>query len=97
LVVNEICALHGRTVSRFCGDIGETGRRLPERELPRVPLNYDERGAHQWCTSSLMDQRFAELKDETQLDPGNWNNAFRMQRGCDNIAKLPRMMIEEDD
>ena len=70
----------------------------------RLPLNYDERGTGtSGRTPGVMDQRFAELKDEgNNSDPENWNNAFRMQTGqninvaANGIAKLLRMMIEED-
>jgi hypothetical protein len=51
-----------------------------------------------------MDERFAELKDEgIHLQPAMWDNAFRTQTGqninvaVNGIAKLLRMMIEEDD
>ena len=71
----------------------------------RLPLNDDERGTGtSGRTPGVMDQRFAELKDEgNNSDPENWNNAFRMQTGqninvaANGIAKLLRMMIEEDD
>jgi hypothetical protein len=55
----------------------------------RLPLNYVERGTD---TSDrppgVMDQRFAELKDEgNNSDPENWTNAFRTQTGQNiNVA-----------
>jgi hypothetical protein len=51
-----------------------------------------------------MDERFAELKGEgIHLQPEMWDSAFRTQTGqninvaVNGIAKLLRMMIEEDD
>jgi hypothetical protein len=51
-----------------------------------------------------MDERFAELKGEgIHLQPEKWDNAFRTQTGqninvaVNGVAKLLRMMIEEDD
>ena len=57
----------------------------------RLPLNYDERGTGtSGRTPGVMDQRFAERKDEgNNSDPENWNNAFphadgpEHQRGCE--------------
>jgi hypothetical protein len=54
--------------------------------------------------SVVMNQRFAELKDEgIHLDAEMWDNGFRTQTGqninvaVNGIAKLLRMMIEEND
>jgi hypothetical protein len=55
-------------------------------------------------TPGFMDQRFGELKKQgIHLAPGMWNDGFRTQTGqninvaANGIAKLLRMMVEEDD
>ena len=55
-------------------------------------------------TPGVMDERFSEIKDEgNHLEPEKWDSSFRTQTGqnmnvaVNGIAKLLRMMIEEDD
>jgi hypothetical protein len=57
----------------------------------RLPLNDDEIGTGtSGRTHGVMDQRFAELKDEGNNSvPENWNNAFRTQTGQNiNMAAM---------
>jgi hypothetical protein len=56
------------------------------------------------CTPGFMDGRFAELIHAgDHLSPDDWDNSFRTQTGqninvaANGIAKLLRMMIEEDE
>ena len=93
-VVSKICALHGRPLFRITAGmyLGRDRRSVClERELGALPLNYDERGTGtSGRTPGVMDQRFAELKDEgNNSDPENWNNALRMQTGQNiNVAAM---------
>ena len=78
---------------------------LLEREVRALPLNYDERATGTSDrTSGVMDQRFGQLIHAgDHLTPEDWDDGFRTQTGqsvnvaANGIAKLLRMMIEEDD
>jgi len=55
-------------------------------------------------TPGFMDKRFGQLiHDGDHLIPDDWDNGFRTQTGqnihvaANGIAKLLRMMIEEDN
>ena len=78
------------------------GGDTPE-EIARTVALRTERGSGS-RTPGVMDKRFGELiHGGVSLTPENWDNGFRTQTGqnvnvaANGIAKLLRMMIEEDD
>ena len=74
-------------------------------EIARAVALRTERGTGtSGRTPGFMDKRFGQLiRDGDHLTPENWDNGFRTQTGqninvaANGIAKLLRMMIEEDD
>ena len=80
------------------------GGDTPEEIARAVALRVERGTGTSGRTPGVMDQRFAELKDEgNHSNPEKWDDAFRTQTGqninvaANGIAKLLRMMVEEDD
>jgi len=95
-----------RTSTVFEGFISPiaVGGDSPE-EIARAVALQTERGTGTGGrTPGFMDKRFGQLIHAgDHLTPGNWDAGFRTQTGqninvaANGIAKLLRMMIEEDD
>ena len=80
------------------------GGDTPEEIARTVALRVERGTGTSGRTPGFMDKRFGELiHDGDSLTPENWDNAFRTQTGqninvaANGIAKLLRMMIQEDD
>jgi hypothetical protein len=76
----------------------------PEEIARAVALRVERGTGSSGRTPGLMDQRFAELiHSRDHLTPQDWDDGFRSQTGqninvaANGIARLLRMMIEEDD
>ena len=76
----------------------------PEEIARAVALRVERGTGTSGRTPGFMDKRFGELMHAADhLTPGDWDNGFRTQTGqninmaANGIAKLLRMMIEEDD
>jgi len=104
VAVESTIRFQNRTSTLFESFISPTavGGDTPE-EIARTVALRTERGSS-GRTPRFMDKRFAKLiHDGDSLTPENWDNGFRTQTGqninvaANGIAKLLRMMIQEDD
>ena len=80
------------------------GGDTPEEIARAVALRTERGSGSSGRTPGVIDKRFGELiHDGDSLTPENWDNGFRTQTGqntnvaANGIAKLLRMMIQEDD
>jgi hypothetical protein len=105
VAVEKTIRFQNRTSTLFESFISPiaVGGDTPEEIARTVALRTERGTSTSGRTPGVMDQRFAELKAEgIHLKPDMWDDAFRTQTGqninvaANGIAKLLRMMIEED-
>ena len=99
-------SFQNRTSTLFEGFISPipVGGDRPEEVARTVALRTERGTSTSGRTPGFMNERFAEFKhDGIHLKPEMWDVDFRTQTGqninvaANGIAKLLRMMIEEDD
>jgi hypothetical protein len=106
VAVENTIRFQSRTSAVFEGFISPiaVGGDTPEEIARAVALRVERGTGTSGRTPGFMDMRFAELIHAgDHLTPEDWDNGFRTQTGqninvaANGIAKLLRMMIEEDD